>query len=474
VRKAELTRAHPWVTLAVVSTGALAFSLITSAVVPALSTIRDDLGASETGVTFLFTGYLLSASVSTALLGRLGDMFGKQRMLFWTLVLFTVGTLIGALSNSLEPLIVARILQGAGGGIFPLAFGIIRDEFPAERIPGSIGFISASLGVGGAVGIVIGALIVEHLGWHWLFWTTLPIDAFAAFATWRLVPESPVRTRGRVNWTAAALMSSGICLVLIAISQAPSWGWGSVKVLGLIASGLAVCALWVTVETKSSEPLIDMAMMRARGVWTANLVAFLLGAGIYLSFLVIPQFARLPKSTGFGFGASLVVSGLYLIPATVAVILVSSATGAITRRFGAKNAAVAGSAISASAFALFTFANGSPWELIASSTIMGVGNGLAFAALGNLVVEAVDPHQTAAAGGMNTVMRTIGGSLAAQLGATFIAAHTAADGNPKLTGFVEAYGMAAVFLLVCTAAALLVPRRRPFAPVRFEADSAQA
>jgi EmrB/QacA subfamily drug resistance transporter len=465
---------RPWVTLVVLSTGSFAFSLITSAIVPALTTIRDDLGASETGVTFLFTGYLLSASVSTAILGRLGDMFGKQRVLVFTLLVFTAGTLIGALSQSLELLIVARVLQGAGGGIFPLSFGIIRDEFPSERVPGSIGFVSAILGIGGAVGIPVGGLVVEHLGWHWLFWLTLPIDAFAAIATWRLVPESPVRAGGRVNWTAAALMSTGISLILIAISKAPTWGWGSTKTLGLLAAGFAVSAAWVMVESRSAEPLIDMTMMRARGVWTANLVAFLLGGGMYLSFLLITQFTHAPKSTGYGFGASLVVSGLYLVPSTCAVIAVSLLAGPIARRFGSRRAVIVGSALSAVAFSLFAFNNDTPLDLLVASLIMGTGNGLAFSALGNLVVEAVPPEQTAAAGGMNTVMRTIGGSLATQLAATLLAAHTGPGGFPELTGFIQGFALAAGFLVVCTFAAYLVPRRRPYARPALEADSAAA
>ncbi|HZO62092.1 MAG TPA: MFS transporter [Gaiellaceae bacterium] len=468
------TGSHPRLTLAVLSLGGLAYAVLSSAVVPALPTIQHDLGASETGITFLLTGYLLSASVGTAILGRLGDMFGKERVLVWTLVILAAGTLLAAVAHSLPLLIAARVVQGVGGGIFPLSFGIIRDEFPPERVAGGIGLISAILGVGGGVGIVVGGLIVDHLGWQWLFWLPLAVTVVAAVATWRLVPESPVRVPGRVNWAAAALMSTGISAVLIGISEATSWGWGSARTLGLIAAGLGLCAAWVAVESASSEPLIDMAMMRSRGVWTANLVAFLLGAGMYSMFFVFPQFAQLPASTGFGFGASVVVSGLYLLPSTLGVVTVSPLAGVVARRFGSKAATIAGSAVTAGAFALITLANGSPWEMLVSSTFFGIGIGLAFAALGNLVVEAVDPHQTGAAGGMNTVMRTMGGALGGQLAATFIAGHTGTDGNPALTGFVQAFAMATAFLVVCTAAGLLIPRRRPFARPRFEADSATA
>ena len=375
------------------------------------------------------------------------------------------------MSHSLTVLIVARVIQGAGGGIFPLSFGIIRDEFPPERVPGSIGFISAILGTGGAVGIVLGALVVEHLGWEWVFWLTLPIALGATVATWRLIPESPVVSPGRINWLAAALMSAGISLVLIGISRATAWGWGSARVLGLLAAGLVLCAVWVAVESRSAEPLIDMAMMRARGVWTANLVAFLLGAGLYSSFLIIPQFAQFQTPAFRRLGRP-----VRPLPAPLddrrgrrrARSPGRSRAGSArrARRSPARRSPEPHSASSPSA-------RGS-WQLLVASALMGIGIGLAFSALGNLIVEAVDPHQTGAAGGMNTVMRTIGGAFGGQLAATFIAAHTLANGDPALAGFADAFAMAAGFLAVCTVAALLVPRRRTYATPSLEADSSQA
>jgi EmrB/QacA subfamily drug resistance transporter len=453
-------RNHPAVTLAVLSTAGLAYAVLSSAVVPALPTIQHSLNASETGVTWLLTGYLLSASVGTAILGRLGDMHGKERVLLYTLVILAGGTLLAAVSHSLGVLIVARVIQGVGGGIFPLSFGIIRDEFPRDRVPGSIGLMSAILGIGAGFGIVVGALIVEHLPWQWLFWLTLVVIVVAAFCTWRFVPESPVRVPGRLNWPAAILMSVGISTVLIAISYTTTWGWGSPTTLGLLAAGLLVCCAWIAVEVRSREPLIDMAMMRIRGVWTTNLTAFLLGAGLYSSFVVFPQLAQLPKSTGFGYGASVVLSGVYLLPSTVGMVVIGSLAGPIAKRFGSKSAVVAGSGITALAFGLLALEHAHPYDMLLSAALMGIGIGLAFAALGNLIVQAVSPGQTGAAAGMNTVMRTIGGAIGGQLAATLIAANTAHDGLPTVAGFTDTFVMASCFLVVCTLAALLVPGRR--------------
>jgi EmrB/QacA subfamily drug resistance transporter len=455
----ESSRARPGLILLVLSLAAMAYAMLSSAVVPALPTIQHDLHTTETGVAWLLTGYLLAASVATSILGRLGDMYGKEKLFLITLVLLSAGTLLAALASSLPLLIASRVIQGAGGGVFPLAMGIVRDEFPSERVPGSIGLLSAILGIGGGIGIVLSGVIIEHLNYHWLFWIPLMVLVIAALLTWRFVPESPVRVPGSINWSAAALMTVGISVALIAISETTTWGWGSAKTLGLLAAGLVICGLWVWRELRSREPLVDMAMMRIRGVWTANLAAFLLGAGMYSSFIVIPEFAQLPKSTGFGFGVSVVTSGLYLLPSTIGMFAMGVLAGRLSARFGARVSLILGSAFTAAAFLLLAVAHGAPIDFLVSALLMGIGIGLAFAALGNLVISAVPPQQSGVASGMNTVVRTLGGALGGQLSATFIADHVV-HGLPAVTGFTLTFWMATAFLAVGVGASLLVPRRR--------------
>src|SRR5690349_13360489 len=403
-------RVHPTLILLVLSLAGLSYAILSSAVIPALPTLEHDLHTSETGVTWLLTGFLLSASVATSIIGRLGDMYGKERLLLWTLVILAFGTLLAAVSNSLGLLIVARVIQGAGGGIFPLAFSIARDEFPRERVAGSIGLISSILGVGGGAGLVIGALILEHLNWHWLFWLPLVVTVLAAVFTWRFIPESPIRAPGRVNWLAATLMSIGICAILIAIAQTTVWGWGGWQTWALFGFGALVCVAWVAVEVHSDNPLVDMTMMRIRGVWTTNLVAFLLGAQ----------------------------------------------AGRVARRYGSKLALIVGTGVTAVSFGFLWAAHGHPFEMLISAALLGVGIGLAFAALGNLIVQAVPATQTGVATGMNTVMRTLGGALGGQISATFIADHVV-NGEPTVTGFNLTFAMATVFLIVCMFTAFLVP-----------------
>jgi MFS family permease len=422
-------RTHPNVTLAVLAIAGLSYAMLSSLVVPALPTMMRDLGTNETGITWLLTGYLLAASVGTAIIGRLGDMYGKEKLLLWTLVVLALGTLLSALSSTLSLQIAARFIQGVAGGIFPLAFGIVRDEFPREKVAGGIGLLSAILGVGGGFGIVLSGVIVQNLDYHWLFWIPLITTCCAAVATWLWIPESPVRVPGKVNWLAGALMTIGVSAVLLAVSETTEWGWGSPKTILLALAGFAVIGLWILVEVRSKNPLIDMTMMRVRGVWTTNAAAFLLGAGLYASFIVFPQFAQLPTSTGFGFGASVVVSGLYLLPATIGMALLGIWAGQISARWGSRWALLAGTLFTVASFFLLAVAHEKPIEMLISAALMGVGMGLAFAALGG------------------------------QLSATFIATNLAADsGLPTVTGFVETFWMATGFLVLCFGAGLLVPR----------------
>jgi EmrB/QacA subfamily drug resistance transporter len=453
------SRQHPSLTLAILSLGAMAYALLQTAVVPALPDIERSLHSSETGVTWVLTAYLLSASVATPLLGRLGDMYGKERLLLTAYALLTAGTLMAALVNSLGPLIVGRVIQGVGGAVFPLAFGIIRDEFPREKVAGAIGLLSAIFGIGGGAGILAGGLIVEYLNWHWLFWVPLVALVGATFLTWRFVPESPIRVPGKINWLGGALMAVGLTAVLLAISEATTWGWGSTKTIGLLVGGLIVCAAWVFAELRAAEPLVDMAMMRLGGVWTTNLAGFLLGAGMFASFVLVPQFVETPKSVGYGFGASVLAGGVYLLPSVATMLITGALAGRIAARFGSKRALVAGAAVSAVSFGLLTGAHSRPWHIYLATALLGAGIGLAFAAMANLIVIAVPPEQTGVATGMNAVMRTVGGAIGSQIAATMIVGHLLPSGLPAEHGYVLAFTVSLAFLVVCVLASLLVPGR---------------
>jgi EmrB/QacA subfamily drug resistance transporter len=443
------SRAHYQATFAVLATAVGAYALLQSLVTPVLPTIQAGLHTTQNTVTWVLTAYLLSASIFTPIMGRLGDMFGKERFLVVALIALTVGSLLAAVASSVGVMIFARVIQGVGGGVLPLSFGIIRDEFPKERVAGAVGVIAAAAA---GFGIVVAGPIVDALDYHWLFWIPAIVLALAGIAAHLVVPESPVRTAGRISWSAAVLLSGWLVALLVGISEAPSWGWASARVIGLLALAVLLAVGWVVVESRSAHPLIDMKMMRIPTVWTTNLVALLFGVGMYAAFAFLPEFLQTSSSAGYGFGASITQSGLILLPASAAMFLLGSLSGRLSRRFGAKSVLVAGALISIVTFALLTFAHTQIWEILLAMVIQGVGFGLAFASMSNLVVQAVPPEQTGVASGMNANIRTIGGSIGAAVMSSIVTAGAAHGGLPKESGYTHGFAMA---MLVPTTRRLL-------------------
>ena len=441
--------------------GGLSYALLQSLVAPALPDIQHALHTSEGSVSWVLTSYLLSASVATPLIGRLGDIYGKEHVLLIVLALLSFGTLVSALSTSLALMLVGRTIQGAAGGIFPLAFGIIRDEFPRAKVAEAIGLMSALLGVGGGAGVVLAGPIVGRLSFHYLFWLPLVPIVVATVATRLFVPESPVKVPGRISWLSVALMSLGLIAVLLAVTEATTWHWLSAKTLGLIVVGIAVLALWVRGESRSAQPLVDMRMMRIRGVWTTNTVAFLVGFGMYSSFILLPQFVEAPSSTGYGFGSSVTAAGLFLLPSTVSVLVFGALTGRLERIFGSKPPLLAGGVLMTASFVLLAAGSDSPWEIYVAAGLLGAGIGLSFAAMANLIIENVGPTQTGVATGMNTVMRTLGGAFGGAVTASLIAATVGVSGYATAGGYTAAFALCAAALAVSVIAGLAIPRSTP-------------
>ena len=441
--------------------GGGAYALLQSLVVPALPTLQEDLHTTPAGVTWIFTSYLVAASVATPIAGRLGDMFGKKRVLVIVLAGVAGGTLLAALATSLPVMIGARVIQGLGGAIFPLAFGIIRDVFPRERVAGGIALISGLLGIGGGLGIVLSGPILSHLGYHWLFWIPLIVFVLTTIATLLVVPESSVRAPGAVNWLGAALLSLWLMCLLLAITEAPSWGWLSARTLGLLVAAAVIAVVWIQTELRSPSPLVDMQMMRLRGVWTTNLVGFLIGFGMYSAFVLIPQFVQTDPSNGYGFGSSVTQAGLFLIPSTMMMLIAAPVAGRLSGRYGSKLPLVVGASVTMLSFALLAVAHSSHWQIYLSSFLLGIGVGFAFASMANLIVEAVRPDQTGVATGMNAVMRTIGGAVGGQVAASILSASLLADGMPEEKGYTLSFAIMAVSLAGSVVASLAVPRGRP-------------
>jgi EmrB/QacA subfamily drug resistance transporter len=463
-------RQHYNVTLAALTLAGGAFALQQTMVVPALPALQRDLHTTTTWVTWVLTIFLLTASVATPVLGKLGDQYGKERMLALSLTIFLVGCIGCCFAWNIWALIAFRAVAGAGAAVFPLAFAIIRDEFPREKVGVAIGLVSAVFGVGGGFGIVFAGLIVDNLSWRWLFIVGSIGIAVALVMVVRFVPESPVKTRTRVDYVGAALLSGGLIALLLALSEGEDWGWFSGRVVALYVASLVLLVMWVVAELRVDEPLVDMRMFSERPVLLTNLTALISGFAMFGTWVLIPEFVETPRGLGstaervlhYGFGASATQAGLYLLPSSVVLLVAGPLAGIIGRRTGMKWPLCFGLLLVAASAASFALWHDHPWQILVPMPFFGIGFGFAYAAMATLITEAVRPTETGVATGMNTVMRTVGGVVGGQVGAALLTGYVVgSSGLPAVRGYEIAFALAAGASLVAAVLAVFVtPNQR--------------
>ena len=464
-------RQHYNVTLAILATVGTAFALQQTMVVPALPALQHELDTSTEWVTWVLTVFLLVASVTTPLFGKLGDQYGKERMLLISLSLFLAGCVGCAIAWSIGSLIAFRALSGAGAAVFPLSFSIIRDEFPREKVGVAIGLVSAVFGVGGGFGIVFSGLIVDHLSWRWLFiFGSVPIALCLPLVHW-FVPESPIKTPSRIDYVGATLLSVGLVCLLLGLTEGENWGWTSGRVLGLFAAAAVVLTAWVIAELHVPEPMVDMHVFVHRPVLLTNVTAMITGFAMFGTFVLIPNFVEMPhdvpasvlNAVDYGFGASATKAGLYLLPSSITLLFAGPLAGLIGRRVGFKWPLAVGMLLAGAAAGSLALWHDHPWQVLAAMPLLGIGVGFAFAAMATLITESVRATETGIATGMNTVMRTVGGVVGGQVGAALLTANVIRGTQvPTVRGFEVAFGISAVAALVGAVVALFVtpPRLR--------------
>ena len=462
-------RQHHNVTLAILTFAGIAFALQQTMVIPALPALQRDLHTTTGWATWLLTGFLLTASVATPILGKLGDQYGKERLLVIALGIFFVGCVGAALAPNIWLLIAFRMVQGTGGAVFPLSFAIIKDEFPPEKVGVAVGVVSSVFAIGGGLGLVLSGVIVDNLSWRWLF----VIGAFgvgvAALLVHRFVPESPIKTASRLDIAGAALLSVGLVALLLALTEGESWGWHSGRIAGLFAIAAVALLSWGFVELRVPEPMVDMRMLAQRPVLLTNLTALIVGFALFGSFVLIPNFVETPRGLAasvaglvhYGFGATSTKAGLYLLPGALSGFVSGPLAGVLGARYGSKWPLALGMLMAAVGITVLAALHDRPWQIVLGMLILGAGAPFAFAAMAKIIVDSVRPTETGVATGVNTVMRTIGGVVGGQVGAAILTADTVSGTSvPAESAFTTAFTMSAIAAFGGAILALFVTARR--------------
>ncbi|WP_318306988.1 MFS transporter [Amycolatopsis solani] len=462
--------------------GVLAFagivvSLMQTLVIPLIPALPGLLHASAADATWAITATLLAGAVATPTVGRLGDMYGKRRMLLFSLGALVAGSTIGALSDSLAPMVAGRALQGLAAGVIPLGISIMRDELPAERLGSATALMSASLGVGGALGLPAAALLAENADWHVLFWTAAALGLVVVGLVVALVPESPVRTGGRFDVPGAAGLSIALVCLLLAISKGADWGWGSPATLGLFAAAVVVLLLWGRWELRTAQPLVDLRTTARRQVLLTNIASAVFGFAMFAMSLVLPQLLQLPAATGYGLGKSMLAVGLVMAPSGLVMMALAPVSARVSRTRGPKTTLMLGAVVVAAGYALGIVLMSAAWQLVVVSSIIGAGIGLAYGAMPALVMGAVPVSETAAANSLNTLMRSIGTSVSSATAGLVLARLTIHFGPatlPSQNGFRLVLAMGAAAALIALAVAAFLPRRAPAASAPASVEPAAA
>ncbi|MCQ8835689.1 MFS transporter [Streptomyces samsunensis] len=445
---------RPDVVVLALSIATGAGSMQQSAVLPLLSRLQTSLHTTLTGATWAFTASLLCGAVATPLVSRFGTMYGRRRLLLITLGLLLVGSIAGALSTDLPTFIVARVLQGTSVAVLPLAIGAVRELLPPDRTAGGIGVLSATMGTGVGLGFLISGLVAHYTsGYRAVFWISTAAALAAMVLVALVVHDITPPVGGKPDILGAVLLAAPMVCLLLAISQGRSWGWASMPVLGLMAASAVLGTAWVIVERRADDPLIAIGLVAHPATVGASLISMLLSFALFSGFTLLPNFVETPTTTGYGFGTSVLQAAFYLLPTSLLMLLLSLLVGRILRRISAAAVVASGAAIATLPNLWLLVRHDAPSDIYVATTLLGLGIGLAFPALGTLAIEHVRPTETAVASAVNSIARFVGGSIAGAVSGAILSADSAkGSGLPTEHAYEVMFAIAAC----CVAAAAVI------------------
>nr|WP_211294552.1 MFS transporter [Compostimonas suwonensis] len=433
-------------------------------VTPILPELPQLLDTTVGDASWILTSTLLAAAITTPISGRLGDMFGKRLIVLVLLGCLLAGSVVAALSTSLIPLIAGRALQGVGLGVIALGVSILRDVLHPKNLGGAVALVSATLGVGGAIGLPISAIIAENLDWHVLFWLAALLAVVAFVLVLAIVPESTLKTAGRFDFGGAVLFAIGLTAILLGISKGELWGWTSLATLGLLIGGTVVLLGWGFYELRVHSPLIDLRIAARRPVLLTNLTSISVGFGFFISSAALPQLLELPSTTGVGLGQSLLIASLCLTPSGLVMFFMSPVAARLSAARGPRTSLILGGAIITVGYAIAVGLMTEVWHAVFIATAVGFGVGFAYAAMPTLIMHAVPATETAAANGLNSVMRTLGSTVAATVVGVILSSSVVVSQGvaiPTAGAFRTVFIVGAGVALMGVVIAFFIPRHEP-------------
>ncbi|QYJ02646.1 MFS transporter [Nocardioides panacisoli] len=443
--------------------GGLTAALTQTMVIPIQSDLPRLLDAAAVDTAWVVTITLLSAAVAMPITGRIADMIGKQRVLVASAVVLLVGSVVCALADGLAAMLVGRSLQGVAMGFIPVGIALLREIVPPDLAATAIAAMSATLGVGGAIGLPLSAWIVDVGDWHLLFWVSSGAAALVLVAVLALVPHVHDARPARFDVPGAIGLAVGLVLALVGLSKASTWGWGDERTVGCLVGGILVLVAWAWLELRTSEPLVDLRSTARLPVLLTNIAAVAIGMGMMAQAIVIPQLLQIPEQAGYGLGQSILATGLWMAPGGLMMMVFAPVSSRLITGIGAKPTLMIGATVLGLGYVVALGLMGSPWQLVIATLVISTGVGIGYAAMPTLILDASPPHEAGSAVGVNTLMRSLGTTIASALMATVLTSSTMSLGPvavPTESAFRWCFVISAAAALVGVAIAATIPRRR--------------
>lgn len=456
---------HPGLVIAVLAFGSLCAALMQSLVIPIQSKLPELLGTSAANASWVVTATLLGAAVSMPVTGRLADIVGKKPVLLTSATILLAGSLVCALSSSLPVVLTGRVLQGVAMGFIPVAISLAKEVAPPSMTNTAVAGISATLGVGGALGLPLAAWVAQSYDWHALFWISTGLAALIVLAVATLLPAPQDRRPARLDHVGAIGLAIGLVLVLVAVTKGSTWGWTSPATLAMLLGGVVVLLGWGAFELRHPDPLVDLRTTARRPVLLTNLAALLIGFGMMAQSIVVPQLLQMPVETGYGLGQTMLQAGLWMAPAGVTMLLFTPVSSRLLSTVGARPALALGAAVLAVGYLLGAFLSSAPWQLMLATCVASAGVGIGYAAMPTLILQNVPSTEAASGVGVNALMRSMGTTVAGAVMALVLTSRTTvlAPGVeiPAEGAFRLCFLIGAAAALAGAVVALLIPAGRP-------------
>lgn len=453
-------RPRPSLIIGILAACGISVALTQTLIIPLLPIFPRELNISVGNASWLVTSSLVAGAVGAPVVGRLGDMHGKRQWLLVALGLMVAGSALGAVAPGFTVLLVARVLQGVALGALPLGISLMCDELPEDRVGSGVALMSATLGIGAAAGLPLSGFVVDHASWRWLFAGLAALSVLQLILVRQLVGESQLRAGGSFDLPGAVGLGAALVSLLLGISKGNEWGWSSPVILGLLGLAVLIFGAWCPYQVRRSAPLVNLRVSMRPVVLLTNLASVLMGYAMFTMFVLTPQILQAPPVTGYGFGTSVLVSGLLLLPIGLAMTVFSPLSARLSRRRGPRTTLLLGALLSASGNMAFAFLHGDLASVVILVTLTAIGSALAYSAVPTLIMRAVPPTEIAAANSLNTLMRTLGtASCSAAMAAvmTGLTVHTTAGPFPSAIAYTVAFLIAAVAALGCALLAALLP-----------------